>query len=277
MKNLIKIASLVLCLILICMTLCSCMQLDEMKYNHAVFTKDDNSELLFRDNTYKRIDIKDSFIIRNESYDGTVSEPNVPILLASSFGTTICYSRTDETPTILMIPYYDMFKQTAYYNDKGEEAIAFFCLESEYDRLKDISENAQFDHMYIEYYDYNEGADVFNGYYSLEKTELIDKKYQDAIERTIKNKKAEKITSDNYDGVFETVQVTRCDKDIIIAKKDSQIEIMKNDNDYYVAVGTEFNQQEDYYITTYQKASDRDIPIFEELFEKYGEKDIVYD
>lgn len=104
-KSVKRIFSIVLVLC-ICLLLCSCRELDDMKANRAVFTDQTYSEILFDGSTYKFVaNWPDSADITY--YNSTmVCEKDVPLLLSEFFGKTAVFDPEKKVICLEYDKYY---------------------------------------------------------------------------------------------------------------------------------------------------------------------------
>ncbi|MBQ3418007.1 MAG: hypothetical protein IJH32_09285 [Ruminococcus sp.] len=214
MKKVIQIISVFVLAVMVSTILCSCIQLDDLKNNRAVFLNDDKTEVLFRDNLYKRIQLKGEAIIQNETYDGRLTAADVPILLAESEGSAFSYDKTADVPTLLK-QYYENYS-SAY--DSYYTGTKVYCLESEYDRISEINSSDKFDSMYIIYSkDYSDEDMVgYNHDYQLV-YEIVSEEYHDAIDRALESD-TETLIDSEEGAKSEYLDLTRCDSETSFVK-----------------------------------------------------------
>ena len=243
MKKVIRIIAVLVMAALISTLLCSCIQLDDLKNNCAVWADENHSEILFRDNLYKRIQLKGEAIIQNKSFDGVLTEPDVPILLSKSEGDTIYFDKTADVPIFIQMP--DKYGSKAY-----------SCLESEYDKISEINSNNQYDSMYIRYDKRYDDEDMvgYNWDYRTE-YEIIDEAYQEAIDRTLEN--TDEMILDDHSAAYYSLEFQRCDSEMLITNNDT-IHIERRSGEYYV-------QDSNRYI--FKQVSPDDKDIFRKLFD----------
>lgn len=87
MKNTVKKLALVLLIVLICLSLCSCSMLDEMKEQQAFYLNDERTEILWNDVVYKSIPVDDN-ILGDFRMGGYMTKSDVPVLLSGLFGSS---------------------------------------------------------------------------------------------------------------------------------------------------------------------------------------------
>ena len=85
MKNTVKKLVAVILTVLICLSLCSCSMLDQMKEEQAFYLTDDRTEIIWKGVTYKYIPIKDE-ILGEYGPGGSITTSDVPVLLSGMLG-----------------------------------------------------------------------------------------------------------------------------------------------------------------------------------------------
>ena len=254
MKKAIRIISVVLLAVMVSTLLCSCIPLDNLKNNRAVWLNDEETEALFRDNLYRLIPLKDNAIIQNESYIGVITKADVPILMAQSEGKALYYDSTVDVPVILKAR-----------NDTSVSGYEYYCLDSEYDRISQINANHQYDSMYITYImDDDEDDSTDEWFYEYKYVyEIISEEYQDAIDRALSS--SDVISDYETDYHADYIDVERCDSEMILSDFDN-IHIERFDNEFYVLGSKNYS---------YRKALDSDKEIFKRMFAEYKGKGAV--
>lgn len=112
MKNTVKKLASVLLIVFICLSLCSCSMLDQMKEEQAFFLNEDRTEIVWQGVTYKHIPVDDN-IMGEYVHGGSITASDVPVLLSGLFG----YSFGVVEPYGLIHSNYGMY----------------YCKEDEYD------------------------------------------------------------------------------------------------------------------------------------------------
>ena len=134
MKRVKRIVALALALLL-CLPLCSCKELDDMRDRQAVRQKD--GTLLFNEQIYKVLPYTGEALNQDTDYDGQimVTELGVPVLLSKMMGS---YARTLGDGAFIEFDAYD--------NE-------YYCREDLYDELVAVvEENAPISKYYYTYY-----------------------------------------------------------------------------------------------------------------------------
>ncbi len=113
MKKSLKRAFSVVLVLCICLLLCSCKELDEMRENRAEFTDQTYSQILFNDSIYKLVENwPDQANIYYHS-STMVCEKDVPLLLSEFFGKMALY---DNEKKILCIEYEKFYCREDLYD-----------------------------------------------------------------------------------------------------------------------------------------------------------------
>ncbi len=198
MKRILKISALLLITALLASILCSCNALDEAKANRAVFNED-KSVITFRDSEYRKMDTgKYEFIIDYDNSDVYyVTTPDVPVLLATSFGEQIY---TNKDVSILQ-----------YSNNRS------YVRGDQYDSVKKSAENAKLDRYFFSYIDFD--FDEWVDYSHPKKYIMLDEKQTAVIDKALKAPEKEKIKySELSDGAYDmqTIRICLCDKDMLL-------------------------------------------------------------
>lgn len=132
-----KLGALALALT-VSLCLSSCVDLDEIKANRAVYTDDSRKEILFQGNKYKRVDdIFDDYLRTYYLEDSAdVVTEDIPLLLTEHYGDGLYYNKTD---TRLIWRSYGNY---------------YFCREDWYDYFMKTLEENKFEYVCVEHYDY---------------------------------------------------------------------------------------------------------------------------
>lgn len=262
MKKSFKLIALVLAIIMVSVSLCSCRALDEAKANTAVYTDNDKTEVLFRDTTYKYLDTGDyDFVFYRDADPFTyhVIESDVPVLLSSWYGSFmgvsadgIVLGSNDASESKIAEAYYDdVTNQDVEYGWRTK----FFVREDKYDEIKETVEQGKLDHYFFEYWEqpdydqYMSGGmmDSRESDFSYKRV-MLDDAATEAIARAKKSDKTEVIQV--FDGsryvdntyVKRVIPLQECDKDIILTKYDINntsclVEWLNKDYRYFVTDG----------------------------------------
>ena len=262
MKQSFKLIALVLAIMMVSVSLCSCRALDEAKANTAIYTDSDKTEVLFRDTTYKYLDTGEySFIFYRDADTFTyhVIESGVPILLRSWYGALMGVSKDG---VVLGCNFASDSKiAEAYYNSVTNQDVdygwrtKFYVREDKYDEIKETVEQGKLDHYYLEYMEMPD-FDQYTSYGMMDsrasdysyKRVLLDKTATAAIERAKGSNQTEEIQVHDGTRYVDNVNVKRvlplqkCDTDMILTKTDMKnttylVEWVNKDYRYFVTDG----------------------------------------
>lgn len=264
--NKIRLIALVLAIIIVSVSLCSCRSLDMKKSETAIYTDDTKTEILFRDHLYHWLDSGDLtyvFYTGGTDYnDYRVTEKDVPILLSGWYGS---YMGMSDDETILACGNSSMhdFGEMVYDEATGQDAdhsalygiygneTAFYVREDKYDDIKATVESEKLDHYYFNYmdmsdyyYEYDSWDDLNS---NISKDVLLDDTATDAIERAMKSGKTEEFVI--HDGkqfvddhnIKRIIPLQKCDKDMILTEAKGTscylVERLNKDYKYYATEG----------------------------------------
>ena len=92
MKKTLKRVSALVLIVLVCIGLCSCTYIDDLRERNAVYTDDSENELIFKGEKYKILPSGEGIEpIMPNSVTGTLSHKEVPLLLADDFGSSMSF------------------------------------------------------------------------------------------------------------------------------------------------------------------------------------------
>ena len=255
MKKLFKLTALALSVIMLCLMLCSCQALDDLRASTGVYTDDEKTAFTFKDKLYKHIDIPDGKyeIIMDQAYYSHqfVITKDVPVLLSDNFGESITYSHSgDEDPIIIRVlaeksdgDYaLDELRGVSYTNYSTYE---YYVREDKYDEVKKIVDEAAIDTYYLSYYDYHYDDYFYEydyDYYDPYVHIVIDDDSAAAvtrnlgIERGTDPKKTNLVKWSSLDSNKEWyyVDLYPCDKNRIITDGTGPIKLITDTKDYYL-------------------------------------------
>lgn len=151
MKKNTKFLVLVLALVMICLCLTGCDELDQMREEQAVWTtKDSTDSITYKGTYYKKLDIDNTpNPLYNQNISGTVyvTDPDVPVLLSNRFGE---YFNISEDESFITGWLY-----TDGYMFIGEEVL--YCRADIYDYIMSkISEGVEYTKYGFGYYQWDE-------------------------------------------------------------------------------------------------------------------------
>lgn len=262
MKQSFKLITLVLAIIMVAVSLCSCRALDEAKANTAIYADNDKTAVLFRDAAYKYLDTGDyDFIFYRDADPFTyhVTESDVPILLRSWYGALMGVSKdgvvlgcNGASESKIAEAYYDSAtNQNVEYGWRTK----FYVREDKYDEIKETVEQGKLDHYFLEYWEqpdydqYMSGGmmDSLASDFSYKRV-LLDDKSTAAIERAKESDQTEEIQVHDGTQYVDNINVKRvlplqkCDKNMILTKSDMKnttflVEWVNKDYRYFVTDG----------------------------------------
>lgn len=249
-----RLIALVLAIVIVSVSLCSCRSLDEKRAQTARYTDDSKTKILFRDHIYQRLDLGDLiFVFCSDGSDYNifrVTEKDVPILLSGLYGSGMGMS---EDETILACGNSSMrdFADVVYDEATGQGyGTAYFVREDKYDDIKAIIESGDLDHYYFNYLDMNdynfENSSWDDWYTDVSHNVLLDDAATAAIDRAMKSDKTEevvihngeKFVDDNY--IKSIIPLQKCDKDMILTDMNDPsylVEWLNKDYKYFVTKG----------------------------------------
>ncbi len=156
-----KITALILCL-LMCFSLCSCRELDELRESQAFRSKNGTTYngIIYKENLYKRVDTSDNL---NYSYTNhkilNVTTPDVPVLLSTVLNLNY-YVNENETIIVggggdwyVREDSYPLYEQSIknginytdlgfeYYDEQLQENTDYILTEAEKDAVLSLTEN----------------------------------------------------------------------------------------------------------------------------------------
>lgn len=262
MKQSFKLIALVLAIMMVSVSLCSCRALDEAKANTAIYTDSDKTAVLFRDATYKYLDTGEyDFIFYRDADPFTyhVIERDVPVLLRTWYGAVMGMSKdgvvlgcNDASNSKIAEAYYDsVTNQNVEYGWRTK----FYVREDKYDEIKESIEQGKLDHYFLEYWEQPDYDQYISGgmmdYRASDfsyKRVLLDDKSTASIEHAKKSDNTEEIQVHDGTRYVDNVNVKRviplqkCDKDMVLTKYDIRntcylVEWVNKDYRYFVTEG----------------------------------------
>ena len=282
MRKFLKLACLILCVVIVGATLCGCQQLDELRERTAVFTDEKLDAFTFRGYNYKFITAPTdvNFILINTDGDYKITEKDVPVLLADSFGYPLIFERTDDAPVVtaainVSVDKTDSFEdmvgsfRNSYYS---EDRFTYYIREDKYDATKKLLENAVLDRYYMNVWESTDEYTEWGSQIGYDRSKLIDQDMTDAVNRTLKSgEKATWIDLEQKRTEWYSFQIYPCDEDILITNG-KIYNVVTDTFDYYI--------YEDNNDSVLYKASDEDFEAFRKMYklnnESIGMEDIEW-
>ncbi len=191
MKKILKISTLALVIVIMCMSFCGCAELDDMKESHAVWTEKGNKDsITYNGKTYKLLENNELHDPQyNQNWDNTiyVTEPDVPVLLSTDFGIDLQLSADgsiisgyifDDYKTEVQNPYgLPFYSEYGLSYVDGNGKMVYYCEESKFDEIsKKIEAGINYTGYGYEYWTYNGEDEPYHyTYLSDEDAKMIDK------------------------------------------------------------------------------------------------------
>ena len=235
MKRIVKVIALTLCAAMLCVSLCSCQYLDDVKARAAYYTDNSATGFTFMGHTYRIIMPQKSyqqFIIDDSAFDNTchVSTDDVPVLMVASHGDQMTFNTFDEIPTVIMV-----FTNHVYENEfldfyQDSYLHRYYVLEEEYDRIAKLLREDPIDRYFTRIYRY--GVDQpWDGRTDVS-LHLLDEATTAAVNRTLKEGElTDWRTLRQYD--CYTVALYPCDPDMLITNGKSYT-LVTDSVDFYL-------------------------------------------
>lgn len=231
MKAFLKRCFAVILAASLCLVLCSCIDVKDMRKTHGVYADEAKTEIIFNNTRYRLISQwpEDTEIMLWDM--GTVAEKDVPILLASICGNYMEYNADKE---ILRVDYS-----------------IYYCRTDIYDEVINILEKQEFN--YLCYSFYNEETGSYD-------SELLSSEMSDAIKEIMSTQQPKK----DYPEVESYVSVYRCDKNMLFQNR--YVDINRSYDDEYF-----LNIENDEWETIIYKIPDDKISMFKNFLDTYSE------
>ena len=291
MKKFLRFTAFALCLVIICVTLCSCQFLDDKKINRAVYTDNSRSSFTFRDSNYKLLDIIDKrelILITNRyrEYETCyVTKSDVPVLLSGVYGNILYFGDNDSKEAPVSVLVYDtntnskvvrLFESVQAEDVQAEDVQAedvqaedvndtneiwtvekYYVREDKYDEIKDIIDNSPIDRYYMNKY-VIENGEPWN---SKSEQIVLDEEVTKAINATVKEKNLSKWADINNRIDWYMIRLYPCDKDMIITDSTFKINLITDMKDYYL-----FYEND---VRSFYKADEKNAEVFKRVFDNY--------
>ncbi len=277
MKKISKIVISLLLLTLLSFSLVGCKQLDDLKRKRGIYLDESKEEIELRGHVYEKVLERvmfgntewETYLLADE-WSLTVTDKDIPVLLARSYGDTVHYnSRDEEDPVILCVPDY---------RENNGSVNVYYCRSDYLDTLKAKLDNVELDQFYYTKMMFFE-PDNKVGY----KKQLVSEKAAQVIRKTLARPYDPATDLDpqtEYPGYAEFRDLRYTDKDLLFTN-DINLEVSKTDTgDYYIygAYSKESSMPEDLY---WKKVDPEDNAMLDELFypdivETYVPEDVIH-
>ena len=196
----------------LCLSLCSCSYIDELRAGQFIWGDDEQTILLSRDGKeYRKLPNPRSLNLYFEDYHlGYIVDPEIPLLLANTFAEYYVYLDDDYN-------YVEMYASKLESSD-------VFCRSERYDETVDFIENKTGSIYYYEYYDYED--------FELETRDLSH--YEQSIVNAILKRGDYETVSKEYHTYEHSVEIMRCNEERDLSLVSYYIELINQQ--YYVVI-----------------------------------------
>lgn len=262
MKKFTKITALAVAIIMLCLSLSGCAELDFQREMHAFWTNEKGIDSITASDgeTYVLLDNEVANLIMYDTYlweNVWVTAKDVPVLLSSTYGVGLLMTsdkdfiygyiqgKTDDdgvfrvvdsnatsfsTPfSLLRSAFY--FTETSVHPDKIEERDVTYCKESIYDDIMSQVENGiEYTHYGYEYSVYDEE------YMEVPKNYYLSKDESDLIEKILKEVKPKPETNELYDKYYSLCELYHYSDDRNFGKYTFEVFASENYDEYIFGV-----------------------------------------
>ncbi len=227
MKKLIKRGAALILFAVLCLSLCSCIDIKEMKASQAFYANNQQTEIIFGGKKYVQAQQWPEELIVDLPNYGRVTKEDVPVLLSDFTGDLMEYN---EDKTIISCNGNNYFLEEKYYE------------------LSETVTNLEFDYYYIDSYDYNTHEYV--------KQTLSDETA--AVMEDILNYTEPYFLNEGYWEFADCCQIYRCDKTKTFAIH--EVVLCYTEGGVYFFLTNDFSSEAYYFIPTDKQH------LFKELF-----------
>ncbi len=211
MKKYIKLISVLVLTVLICMSFCSCKQLDELRLSRAVYGNTEET-LYFRGSEYKLLPECEYLNVGNNNY-GNITDRDVPVLLSDVVGTNMYFDDNE-----LFITSHRVWATSS-----NNEAV--WCRADIYDSTVEKIESFELDsYCYWDHY-YNESKDEYVFEYK-----LLSRAAVEVIQNTLVGEGIELDSWDRNDISMENIYF--CDESLLLVDQTESIVLVENNGEY---------------------------------------------
>ncbi len=231
MKKLLRFTSLALVFVMLCFTFCGCDALDEMREKHAFWTNEDKTVISLNSKEYKLLpECEQLNPVCNSYYEYTVTESDVPLLLADMYGESISLSEDEDF--IVLEPSYEP-------NDSFYGETKVYCATDRYEEICNRINSDSLEYFCYEYDTYDFYTD-----------EYISKLYRltiEEIDAVLTVRKNGEILNKDVDAIYDyadyVIELYQCSEDTIfrtyvfdLVFKDSKAYIVIDFGEYVYAI-----------------------------------------
>lgn len=229
MKKIFRCTAVILAVVLIAFSLCSCRKLDSMREHQAFYNNEDKSEILLGGDIYKAVNSGNrEFLFTNANdYSYFVTTKDVPVLLSSFEGD---YLEVNEDLTVIKKNIYN------YSN--------WYVREDVYDMYMAALTDAKLDRYFLAYYEYPDSGSV--EFRVRQRNILLDEETTETINKLLsisdKDKMSYKELSDG-DYAHKIIYLQKCDKDMLVTDGGSEVSVINDNGKYYVCFGRTYDEE----------------------------------
>lgn len=259
MKKIFRCTAVILAVVLIAFSLCSCRKLDSMRAHQAFYNNDDKTEILLDGDIYRAVKSGNrEFLFSNYSFDTyCVTTKDVPVLLSNYEGD---YLNVNEDRTII------------YRVNNYPEGTEWYVREDVYDKYKAALTDAKLDRYFLSYDEYPDSGRV--EFRVFQRNILLDEETAEAINKLLsipdKDKVSYKELSDG-DYAHRIIYLRKCDKDMIVTDGASEVSVINDNGKYYICSGRTDNEE-----NILCPVSDAEKELISKLFEDYPDSADTY-
>lgn len=247
MKKIFRSTAVILAVVLIAFSLCSCRNLESMREHQAFYNSVDKSEILLGGNIYKAVNNGNRELMFTNSYDYYyyVTTKDVPVLLSNLEGDSL---DVNEDLTVIKKNIYNYAK--------------WYVREDVYDKYMAALTDAELDRYFLSYDEYSDEY-----YYPQHRNIPLDEETTEAINKLLsipdKDKVSYKELSDG-DYAHRIIYLQKCDKDMLVTDGSSEVSVINDNGKYYVCSGRTYDEE-----NILCPVSDTEKELISKLFEDY--------
>lgn len=255
MKKIFRSTAVILAVVLIAFSLCSCRKLDSMRAHQAFYNNDDKTEILLDGDIYRAVKSGNREFLFTNTFDSyCVTTKDVPVLLSTTEGD---YLNINEDHSIINCVY------------KRYEGSEWYVREDVYDKYKAALTDAKLDRYFLSY---DERSDEY--YYPQHRNILLDEETAEAINKLLsipdKDKVSYKELSDG-DYAHRIIYLQKCDKDMLVTDGSSEVSVINDNGKFYVCSGRTYGEE-----NILCPVSDTEKELISKLFEDYPDSADTY-
>ncbi|MBQ6499161.1 MAG: hypothetical protein IJI48_04605 [Ruminococcus sp.] len=257
MKKIFRSTAVILAVVLIAFSLCSCRKLDSMREHQAFYNSVDKSEILLGGNIYKAVNNGNRELMFTNSFDYSyyVTTKDVPVLLSNLEGDNL---DVNEDLTVIKKNIYNYAK--------------WYVREDVYDKYMAALTEAALDRYFLSYDEYPDSGRV--EFRVRHQNILLDEETAEAINKLLSipdnNKVSYKELSDG-DYAHRIIYLQKCDKDMLVTDGSSEVSVINDNGKFYVCSGRTYDEE-----SILCPVTDDDKELISKLFENYPDSIDTY-